>query len=227
MKSEEGTEKLLLVFKRLLEHFGPRYWWPAETPFEVVLGAILTQSVAWRNVEMAIENLKRLDLMAPERILSCPREVLEEAIRPTRYYRQKAERLRDFCRVLCQEFGEDLSAMFELEEEALRQKLLAVKGIGPETADSIILYAANKPVFVVDAYTKRVFSRLGFLAESLTYREVQEFFTANLPLDLYLFNEYHALIDALGQNICLATNPKCGDCPLKDMCPVANGKPSG
>jgi len=223
MKGESCTERLLQVFHRLLRHFGPRHWWPAETPFEVVVGAILTQSVAWRNVEVAIVNLKRLGLLDPRRILSCPQDVLEEAVRPTRYYRQKAVRLRDFCRVLCQEFEGKLDAMFSLEVDVLRKKLLAIKGIGPETADSIILYAADKPVFVVDAYTKRIFNRLGFFDDSLKYHEIQEFFALHLPQDVYLFNEYHALIDALGQNICFASSPECSGCPVQDMCRFAGG----
>ncbi len=227
MKGEGYTKQLLQVFDRLLQYFGPRRWWPAETPFEVVVGAILTQSVAWRNVEIAIDNLKRLELLDPYRILSCSQAVLEDAVRPTRYYRQKAARLRDFCRVLCHEFGGDLALMFSLDLEALRKKLLAIRGIGPETADSIILYAANKPVFVVDAYTRRVFNRLGFFDEPLSYHEIQEFFTSNLPRDVYLFNEYHALIDALGQNMCSASNPQCTKCPLKDVCRLGNGKSNG
>lgn len=202
----------------LLGHFGPRNWWPAKTDFEVIVGAILTQSVSWKNVEKAMVNLERDGLLDPESIISAPMELVEEAVIPTRYYRQKAERLRIFCQYLMREHRGELSSLFSIEIGELRSELLALKGIGKETADSIILYAARKPIFVVDAYTRRIFNRLGMFREDISYDEMQDFFMTHLPEDLYLYNEYHALIDGLGNSRCSNKRPKCEGCPLAEMC---------
>lgn len=206
------------IYKRLLDHFGPRHWWPAESRFEVIVGAILTQQVAWRNVETAIENLKRGGLLDPQMLLSAPDEDLWRMIRPTRYYRQKASRLKEFCRVLVEEYQADLSRFLTQDAKLLRTILLKMRGIGKETADSIILYAAGQPVFVIDAYTHRIFTRLGLAAGGESYDVLQAQFTSNLPRKTALYNEYHALIVALGHHICLNRNPKCALCPLADLC---------
>lgn len=211
-------ELLLDVFNRLLHHFGPRHWWPAETPFEVVVGAILTQQVAWRNVEKAIANLKEAGCLSPKGILAVPEEALWAMIRPTRFYRQKAARLREFCRMVVEEFEGNLDALFALDAPVLRSRLLAINGIGEETADSIILYAAQQPVFVIDNYTKRITARLGWQDGNVSYAALQRWFTEHLPRETALYNEYHALIDALGHNICLKEKPRCTECPLGGLC---------
>jgi len=209
---------LLLIFDRLLQHFGPRNWWPAETPFEVIVGAILTQQVAWRNVVTAIDQMKRRGCLSPQGILTLPEDTLWELIRPTRYYRQKADRLRAFCRMLCRDFDGDLDRLFALDIKALRTRLLSLPGIGEETADSIILYAGGKPIFVIDAYTQRIFRRLGLIERPMPYRKLQGLLMARLPRDTALYNEYHALLDALGHHLCRKQNPSCRSCPLDDLC---------
>jgi endonuclease-3 related protein len=208
----------MVIYHSLLDFFGPRHWWPAETRFEIIVGAILTQSVSWRNVVQAINNLKTLSLLDPFKIVQAPAEVLEQAVRPTRYYRQKAERLRNFCLFLIENYQGDLSRAFQQDLWEMRERLLALKGIGQETADSILLYAGEMPIFVVDAYTRRIFSRLGIFPADAGYEEMQRFFMAHLPPDTALYNEYHALIDGLGNNFCSNNRPACGECPLRDMC---------
>ncbi|MGE5416591.1 MAG: endonuclease III domain-containing protein [Acidobacteriota bacterium] len=212
------VQRLIEIYDLMYAHFGPRHWWPGETPFEVIVGAILTQSVSWTNVEKAIKNLKDLDILNPQGILDAPDEVLENAVRSTRYYKQKAAKLRSFCWVLMDEFGGDLSRMFALSLEQLRARLLAITGIGPETADSIILYAAEKPIFVVDAYTRRIFSRLGFFTENISYEDMQAFFMKYLKPDVQFYNEYHAQIDGIGHYFCSNTRTKCSECPLDGKC---------
>ncbi|MBU4533834.1 MAG: endonuclease III domain-containing protein [Eubacteriales bacterium] len=214
--------KYLDVFERLANHFGPRQWWPAETTFEVIIGAILTQQVAWRNVETAIANLKRRDVLDAARLLAVPDEELWELIRPTRFFRQKATRLKDFCRVVVDDYHGDLSAFLAQEAGILRARLLGLRGIGKETADSIILYASGQPVFVIDSYTHRIFSRLGLTSGSESYDKLQARFVQNLPQELVLFNEYHALIVTLGHHICRTQTPHCGQCPLNDICQHPN-----
>ncbi|NLV15878.1 MAG: endonuclease III domain-containing protein [Syntrophomonadaceae bacterium] len=214
----DSKDVLLKIFNKLLDYYGPRHWWPAKTNFEIIVGAILTQSVSWKNVEKAIGNLQDKGLLNPLSIVECSTEILEEAVRPTRYYRQKAQRLRTFSYFLLESYKGELGRLFSLDAEVLREQLLGIKGIGPETADSIILYGAGHPVFVVDAYTRRIFNRLGFFKEDVTYDEMQNFFMSNLPHDTYLFNEYHALIVAQGNLCCSNLKPRCGECPLLEMC---------
>lgn len=218
MELSEVTSRLLEIYERLLAHFGHRGWWPAETPFEMIVGAILTQNVSWRSASAAIENLKGAGLLSPEGLLQVGEEELTKLLRPARYHFQKAKKLKAFCRVLAEEYGGDLEAFLSQEVQELRQRLLKIYGIGPETADAIILYAAEKPVFVVDAYTHRIFQRLGYFGEKAKYREMQEFFMKHLPPDVSLYNDYHAQIDALGHNICLKNKPRCRECPLADIC---------
>lgn len=212
---------LMEIYARLYNHFGPRHWWPADTAFEMIVGAILTQNVAWKGAAQAITNLKAKGWLELRTLLKAPEGELAEALRPARYHNQKARKLRDFCRVVDEEFHGDLTAFLAQEIEPLRKRLLAMPGIGPETADCIILYAAEKPIFVIDAYTHRVFHRLGHFNARVKYDEMQAFFMKHLPPDVKLFNEYHAQIDALGNRICLKRTPLCGRCPILIFCRAA------
>jgi endonuclease-3 related protein len=211
-------EFLLEAYERLYRHFGPRYWWPADTPFEVIVGAVLTQQVSWSNVEKAVSNLKEQQCLSVSGILSLPHEELGRLIRPTRYFNQKTRRLKDVCRVIREDSADDVEAFLSQESAALRNRLLGVSGIGKETADSILLYAADRPVFVIDSYTHRILQRLGRAHGRETYDELQGLFETHLPREVTLFNEYHALLVALGHHICVKSKPRCFDCPLSDIC---------
>jgi len=204
---------LLDIYNRLYRHFGPQNWWPADGPFEVVIGAILTQNTAWPNVERAIANLKRHNLLTPERLYRLDIKKLARLIRPSGYYNIKAGRIKAFLDFLFGKYNGSLKKLFSKKSAQLRKELLGVCGIGPETADSIMLYAADKPVFVVDAYTKRIFSRRGMVRKDAVYADIQKFFTDNLPRSRRLFNEYHALIVGLGKSVC-RTKPRCDICPI-------------
>ncbi len=207
------TRDLLLeIYHRMLDALGPQGWWPAESPFEVCVGAILTQNTSWANVERAIANLKASGALSPEALAGMPAERLQELIRPSGFYRQKARRLRAFCRWLLEEGGID--SLSELPTEVLRERLLSIGGIGPETADSILLYAFERPVFVVDAYTHRILSRHRIVDDEVQYQELQELFMRNLPPDVGLFKEYHALFVAVGKRFCKKRNPVCKGCPI-------------
>lgn len=194
---------------------GRQYWWPAQTSFEVMIGAILTQNTAWTNVEKAIQNLNSRGLINPEEIYKFSRKGLGKLIRPSGYYNVKAERLKNFTAFLRAEFGFNIKKMKKGAIANLRPKLLHVNGIGPETADSILLYALDKPIFVVDAYTRRIMSEHGFAAWCGTYDNLQKLFMDYLPRDVKLFNEYHALLVNVGKNYCRPRKPLCDDCPLK------------
>lgn len=209
-------DRLLEIYELLLTHFGPQQWWPGEDPFEVIVGAILAQNTSWRNVEKAIVNLKEAGVLSPEGIAAHDSRRLAELIRPSGTYRVKADRLLQFVAFLEVHYGCSLQAMFRMSLPRIRAELLSVKGIGPETADSILLYAGGYPIFVVDAYTKRIFSRHGFIREGCTYQELQALFMEALPRDVSLFNEYHALIVHLGKSWCRA-RPICEGCVLKPL----------
>ncbi|MBO8141064.1 MAG: endonuclease III domain-containing protein [Firmicutes bacterium] len=210
------------VFARLLDRYGPQHWWPAETPFEIVVGAILTQATSWRNVEKAIGRMKEAGLLEPARVLVVPVAELEEAIRPAGYFRAKACTLKRFCTLLNDRYGGDLARMLAAPAATLRRELLRVRGVGPETADSILLYAGGYPVFVIDAYTRRIFSRTGLIGPpSDRYDDWQAEFHRNLPPDPELFGEYHALLVALAKDCCRKRRPQCGRCPLQDGCRAA------
>lgn len=211
-------DRLLDIYRRLLASYGPQGWWPAETPFEMCVGAILTQATAWRNVELAIARLKDNDLLSPGSLIAAGEEVLADLIRPSGYYRQKAARLISLDRYILSR-GSSMDWLKQEDPKELRQELLAVNGIGPETADSILLYAGNHPVFVVDAYTRRILHRLGLIQASLDYHRIQQLFMDQLPKDPALYQEYHALIVALGKEAC-NPKPRCGLCPLRDLCPT-------
>ncbi len=214
------TDRLRDVFWRLLDHFGPLHWWPAETPFEVVVGAILTQNTAWRNVEYAIANLRRAGRLEVGALLELPAADLEALIRPAGFFRQKALCLQGFVRVLIEDHGGDLDAWLAGPLPAVRVELLALTGIGPETADSILLYAGNRPTFVVDAYTRRLFNRLGLLQGKKSYEEIRSRFMTALPAESGLFNEFHALIVETCKTFC-RKQPLCPPCPLRSSCPFA------
>jgi endonuclease-3 related protein len=205
-------------------HFGHRHWWPGETPFEVAIGAILTQSVAWSNVEKAIAALKGAGMLSPAGILQADDSQLAALIRPSRYPNAKAAKLKAFVRHLQERYGGEMAAMAVGDPAVLRPELLRIWGVGPETADSILLYALEKPVFVVDAYTRRIFARLGHLAEDTGYAAMQEVFQSALPPDVPLYNDYHAQIVALGNNLCFLRKPFCGQCPLQDTCLYPTGQ---
>lgn len=208
---------LLEIYEKLFKAFGPQGWWPAETPFEVCIGAILTQNTNWQNVEKAIRNLKQMNLLEPVKLYQLPLDELAQIIRPCGYYNIKAKRLKNFLTFLFKEYKGELFKMAEEETQVLREKLLSVKGLGPETVDSILLYALERPVFVVDAYTYRIFFRHHFIPEEISYEELRSFFETNLPSDVALFKEYHALIVACGKTYCKKTKPLCSTCPLQGI----------
>lgn len=209
------TGKLKLIYQKLYAHFGPQHWWPADSAFEVMVGAILTQNTNWQNVEKALNNLKKQRLLSLRRLDSLPRKKLAGLIRPAGYYNIKAKRLKGFLKFISGSYAGSLKRISAQSLEKLRPQLLAAYGVGPETADSILLYALDKPVFVVDAYTKRIFSRHGFISEGASYEETQDLFMRNLKKNVKLFNEYHALIVRLGKEYCLKNKPRCLACPLK------------
>jgi endonuclease-3 related protein len=213
-----GAEPLLRdVVARLSATHGPQHWWPAETPFEVMVGAVLTQNTAWQNVERALKRLRaRLPLQA-DALLALPESELADAIRPAGYFNVKAKRLRAFCTALIDAGGE--SALAALDTTALRRLLLDIHGVGPETADDILLYAFHRPVFVVDAYTRRLFERLGWLTGAEGYEAVRLEFEQALGPDLALFKELHALIVRHGKATCRARKPCCDRCCLAEICP--------
>jgi endonuclease III related protein len=205
---------LFAIYETLNAHFGDLNWWPGNSPFEVIVGAILTQNTAWRNVEKAIVRLESQELLQPARISEIDDATLAALIRPAGYYNIKTQRLKEFIRFLYREYGGKLDNMFAEDLWHLRAKLLKVKGIGEETADSILLYAGGKPIFVVDAYTKRVLQRHHIIKSDATYREIQNLFMTHLPHSVPLYNQYHALFVNTGKYFC-ARKPRCEDCPLR------------
>jgi endonuclease III related protein len=211
---QSGEPPLDEYYNSLFTAFGPQHWWPGNSPFEVVVGAILTQNISWTNVERAIAHLRREGLMSPAAIEKAPLRRLQSLIRPSGYFRQKARKLKAFCAFLRADFGGSLKKMFETPTIILREKLLQVFGIGPETADSILLYAGEHPVFVVDAYAKRMLLRHGWTDEKAKYDEVRWMFERQFPGDAKRFNEFHALIVEAGKNFCRPHDPLCGQCPL-------------
>jgi len=205
---------LLKIYKSLYDFFGPLNWWPGDTPFEIMVGAILTQNTSWSNVETAINNLKKENLLEPRKLYRINQAELAQLIKPSGYYNIKAQRLKNFINLFVNEFEGSAEKMFSDDNKELRKKLLNINGIGPETADSILLYAGKKPFFVVDAYTKRIFFRHKLISRDSTYYQIQEFFNQNLDQDVKLFNEFHAQIVMLGKTICTSKNPDCAKCPI-------------
>lgn len=213
---------VFLLYQRLLEHFGPQHWWPAETPFEMALGAFLTQNTAWTNVEKAIANLRRAGALCPERLAGSSAGELENWIRPAGYYNQKADRLRRFACYLLDRYDGKVENLLLQPLEPARKELLSLKGIGPETADSILLYAGNHRSFVVDAYTHRLGQRLSLLKGGESYEKVRAFFMTETPPEASIYNEFHALIVAHCKAYC-RTRPLCETCFLAQECPTAKG----
>jgi endonuclease-3 related protein len=216
--NQKINNELMNIYQLMYSHFGPRNWWPADTVFEVVIGALLTQFVSWKNVVTAVNNLKDENILNIEGICEVNDEKLEKLIRSTRFYKQKARKLKVFCRHVMDNYGGSLDKLFSKDMYELRKELLSLYGIGKETADSIILYAAEKPIFVVDAYTQRIYTRLGYFNEGISYDKMQKFFMDNLIHNVKLFNEYHALIVATGNSFCSNTKPRCSHCPVKTVC---------
>jgi len=207
-------QRLLNIFNILLESFGKRNWWPGETPLEIIVGAVLTQNTSWKNVEKAIQNMKKECLIDIEALYYITTERLSEIIRPSGFFNIKARRLKNIVNVIYNDYNASIEYMMNNDVKKLRRSLLNINGIGPETADSILLYALNKPVFVVDAYTKRFLKNHKLYNADGDYHAIQRYFMENLPLDIYLFNEFHALIVYLGQSYCRKT-PVCKGCPLE------------
>lgn len=209
--------KLCWIFERLDAHHGLQHWWPGETPFEVMVGAVLTQNTSWKNVERAIANLVAADVLDAEKILELPNETLAELLRPSGYFNVKAARLKSFCHWYLDQGG--LTRLKRLSTGRLRRELLAVKGIGPETADDILLYAFHRPVFVIDAYTRRLLTRMGLASGNESYEELRSLFEHTLDPDVPVFNQYHALIVVHGKDIC-RPHPRCKICCLATRCPT-------
>ena len=207
------------IFQAMLDHFGPQNWWPGDTPFEVAVGAILTQNTNWKNVERAIDNLKRHGLLEPHALHTLSVQELAELIRPAGYFRLKAGRLKNFVAWLVARYGGSMEAMAQESLDPLREELLAIKGIGPETADSILLYAAAKHTFVVDAYTHRVAVRHGWMEAEAGYHELKEYFESSLPHDSDRLGEMHAQLVQVGKHYCHKSEPKCSECPLREFLP--------
>ncbi len=217
-------EKVRRVYERLLEAYGPQHWWPAETDLEVVFGALLMQQTAWANVEQALANLRVGGLMDVHAIATASVQRIRRHVRVAGLYRSKPGRLQAFCRHLVDRTDGDLRRFFRAPTETVRADLLAQPGVGPETADSLLLYAGRHPVFVVDAYTVRIGARLG-LFRTQEYDEVQVYFEDRLPRDVALFQEYHALLVRHAKSVC-RPRPKCAICPLRTMCAYGRGQRS-
>ncbi|MDD5166386.1 MAG: endonuclease III domain-containing protein [Candidatus Omnitrophica bacterium] len=206
-----------LIYEELYRHFGAQHWWPAKTRFEVMVGAILTQNTNWSNVERAINNLKKNKSLAPHKLRRLPRRKLARLIKSAGYYNIKAKRLKEFLKFLFESYQGNIKKMCLADTQELRRQLLSVNGIGPETADSMLLYALDKPVFVVDSYTKRILSRHRFIRDGEDYDTIQNLFMRSLKKDIKIFNEFHALLVRLGKDACLKNKPRCDICPLRKM----------
>jgi endonuclease-3 related protein len=220
MDDQSLGQALTDIYRRLLDRFGPQHWWPAEEPFEVIVGAILTQSAAWGNVEKAMANLKKAEALSSAKLRRLQLPKLAKMVHPCGYYNAKALKLKSFAFWLGNHYNDDLDSLFAVDTDDLRQQLLSVHGIGRETADSILLYAAGKPVFVIDAYTRRILSRIGLVPAKDSYGGYQAFFMEHLPPDAAMFNEYHALLVRLGKDFC-RRRPLCPQCCLNDICQLS------
>ena len=220
-KQDGGDKAQLLqkIYRRLYRRYGPQHWWPGDGPLDVVLGAILTQSAAWTNVELALRNLRAAGYWSLESIHHCSQDELARIIRPSGYFNAKARKLKAFASHVCHHYNGDLESFLSKNTDQLRNELLAIHGIGPETADDILVYAAGKPSFVIDSYTRRILQRIGLVpaGQKDHYRDYQALFHGNLPLEAPLFNEYHALLDRHAKEACAKT-PRCSGCCLRDLC---------
>lgn len=209
-------KKVATIYRKLRKAFGPQHWWPGDTPFEVMVGAILTQNAAWSNVEKAIKNLKAETLLAPLKMSKIPLKKLKNLIRPSGFYNVKAARLKNFLKYL-NNYNNNIRRLKKRDMYTLRNELLSLNGIGRETADSILLYALDKPIFVIDAYTRRILGRHKLASHDADYDDIQKFFMDNLPLNSKIFNEFHALIVRTGKIFCRSKRPLCGACPLNGI----------
>jgi len=215
------AQYLLQAYERLLDTFGPQHWWPGDSPFEIMVGAVLVQNTAWPNVERAIANLREAGVMEPRALYALPPNELAELIRSAGYFQVKARRLRNLLKFVIDEYDGSLEQMFGTDVATLREQLLAIHGIGPETADAILLYSGGRPTFVVDTYTHRVLARHGWIGYEADYHEIKSHFESTLPADTSLYNEYHALLVRVGKEFCRRTAPKCEACPLAEMLPAS------
>ena len=207
------------LYNTLRNYFGEvGSWWPKDSPFEVIIGSILTQQSTWTNVEKALRNLKEANVIAPKDIVNLPLDSLKQIIKSSGFFNQKAERLRNISQYLLEEYNGNLNLLFSKDRKYLREELLQLNGIGKETADSIILYAAEKTEFVVDTYTKRIYSRLQIVEEKIDYEDLKEHIIKEIPEELLVYQEFHGLLVLLGKNICKKNNPNCKECPLKSKC---------
>ena len=214
-KKRQTNDKILTdIYNALYKSFGPQDWWPGDSPFEIAVGAILTQNTNWGNVEKAIQNLKREKCLSAKKLHEMQHKKLASFIKPAGYFNVKAKRLKNFLSFLSNHYKGSMKRMETADTVLLRESLLDVNGIGPETADSILLYALGRPVFVIDAYTKRVLNRHGIVSDDVTYHEMQELFHKNLPQKVQLFNEFHALFVMAGKDYC-KPKPRCDGCPLE------------
>lgn len=211
-----NKKALVKIYATLFDAFGPQQWWPGDTPFEIAVGAILTQNTNWGNVEKAINNLKHKKCLSANTLHKMSHKQLASLIKPAGYFNIKAKRLKNFMDFLAINFKSSMNRMKSEDTNVLRERLLDVNGIGPETADSILLYALDKPIFVIDAYTKRVLGRHKLASEKADYHELQELFHNTLPMDLKLFNEFHALFVMVGKDYC-KPKPRCSGCPLQPL----------
>jgi endonuclease III related protein len=218
MYDKKIRKQLMAIYHALFRAYGPQHWWPGDTPFEVLVGAVLTQNTSWANVENAIANLKRERILTFSRMINEAPGKLARLIRPSGFFNVKTKRLRHLLLFIHTEYSGRLTRMFAADPARLRRQLLEVNGIGPETADSILLYAGEKPFFVVDAYTKRIFSRQGLIADNADYHALQGLFMENLTHNTRFYNEYHALIVRLGKDHCKKVRPRCSDCPIHQKC---------
>ena len=218
MTTARRTPQLLTeVYQRLLNHHGPQRWWPSDGPFETIIGAILTQNTAWTNAERAISNLRASGLMSPGAIRQVPESDLAEIIRSSGYFNAKARKLKAMAAYL-ESYDDDIERLQQMDPRLLRAELLAIYGIGPETADDIVLYAAELPSFVIDTYTQRIVDRVMPRKQLRGYDAYQALFEQHLPRDAQLFNEYHALLDTHAKEVCLKRTPRCSACVLADLC---------
>lgn len=208
------TQKLMDLYHAMHRFFGPQAWWPGDGPLEIMIGAVLTQNTNWNNVERAIKNLRAGDMIDIEKLVRIDPNELADLIRPAGYFTVKAKRLKNLMSFIHKNYGGDLQRFFSLSVSQLREELLSVSGIGNETADDIVLYAAIKPTFVVDTYTYRIMLRHLLIGQEDDYLTIKALFEDNLPMEAELFNEYHALLVAVGKNYCKKTNPLCEKCPL-------------
>jgi endonuclease-3 related protein len=212
-------ELLPRYYSVLRVRLGPQQWWPARTRLEVILGAILTQNTTWHNATLALRNLRKSGLLSWQALRRACLSALEACVRPSGFYRQKARTIRDFVDWLSREHAGSLDRLFSLPTHELRRRLLDLRGLGPETVDAIILYAAQRPLFVADAYTRRVLARHGFVSDAADYHQTQEFLHAHLAPDPSLFNEFHALLVEVGKKHCKPQSPRCAGCPLEEFLP--------